>query len=238
MAACGVEPSPRPPAAGAWDPAGANALANGPPAGAAAPTVADVHNEPAGMHCPAGGLRLSSGPDINRNGVLDPNEVTSLKYVCNGAAGTSGRDGQNSLIVASDVPLGSTACPTGGKAFAIGLDANRNGTLDSGEIKSTQYVCNGAAGAMGPEGTAGMSSLVSVIPQDIGSPFCAFGGQRGRQRLDTTAACVRRPGSGPRPHPGPAGRRSARTPPVGWSRWRAAWPSPQSKSRRSSCPRR
>jgi hypothetical protein len=37
--------------------------------------------------CPTGGITVQSGIDTNGNGVLDPSEVTSTQYVCNGAAG-------------------------------------------------------------------------------------------------------------------------------------------------------
>ncbi len=35
--------------------------------------------------CPNGGITVQSGIDTNGNGVLDPSEVTSTQYVCNGA---------------------------------------------------------------------------------------------------------------------------------------------------------
>src|SRR5215468_12767177 len=38
--------------------------------------VFDARTEPPGSHCPAGGIALLSGPDRNRNDVLDPGEVT------------------------------------------------------------------------------------------------------------------------------------------------------------------
>jgi MYXO-CTERM domain-containing protein len=50
-------------------------------------------------------------------------------------------------------------CPTGGVAIYVGLDngdngANAdNGTLEEGEVDSTNYVCNGDEGPEGPGGT-------------------------------------------------------------------------------------
>ncbi|MGW8284081.1 MAG: DUF7151 family protein, partial [Candidatus Deferrimicrobiaceae bacterium] len=38
-------------------------------------------------NCPSGGSKIETGLDTNRNGILDPSEVTSTSYVCN-AAGT------------------------------------------------------------------------------------------------------------------------------------------------------
>ncbi len=43
--------------------------------------------------CPNGGITVQSGIDTNGNGVLDPSEVTSTQYVCNGTAGTNGTNG-------------------------------------------------------------------------------------------------------------------------------------------------
>ena len=61
----------------------------------------------AGTACPAGGVTIKFGLDTNRNGTLDPSEVTSTANLCNGATGatgparchgrtgTAGRDGCN-----------------------------------------------------------------------------------------------------------------------------------------------
>ena len=42
--------------------------------------------EPAGPNCFAGGIKVVSGVDANRNGVLEDNEIQNVKYVCNGTA--------------------------------------------------------------------------------------------------------------------------------------------------------
>ena len=43
-----------------------------------------VSHETAGGHCASGGLKVTTGPDANANGSLDPAEVASTDYVCNG----------------------------------------------------------------------------------------------------------------------------------------------------------
>ena len=48
----------------------------------AAPNLVDVIAEPPGANCTLGGQAIESGADLNGNGVLDPSEVTSIKYVC------------------------------------------------------------------------------------------------------------------------------------------------------------
>lgn len=50
------------------------------------PTLTKTINEPAGSNCSQGGQRIESGPDINRNGVLESTEVNSISYRCNGDA--------------------------------------------------------------------------------------------------------------------------------------------------------
>ena len=42
--------------------------------------------EPAGPNCLFGGVKVASGVDANRNGVLEDNEIQNVKYVCNGTA--------------------------------------------------------------------------------------------------------------------------------------------------------
>jgi hypothetical protein len=44
--------------------------------------------EAAGLNCPAGGLRINHGLDLNSNTILDNSEVESSDYICNGISGT------------------------------------------------------------------------------------------------------------------------------------------------------
>lgn len=48
-------------------------------------SLVSIVNESAGANCTYGGQKISSGLDANNNGTLDPSEVASTKYVCNGA---------------------------------------------------------------------------------------------------------------------------------------------------------
>lgn len=112
--------------------------------------------EPAGSHCASGGIKLITGVDKNRNGSLDEdadpelNEITSVEYICNGAAGLDGADGADgldSLIESAIEPAGAN-CVDGGLKVTTGLDKNRNGVLDAdgnpevNEVASTRYLCN------------------------------------------------------------------------------------------------
>jgi len=107
---------------------------------------------PAGdADCPNGGILVESGIDENGNGQLDDNEVDKTEKVCNGQDGSDGQNGSNglnSLVAFSDEPAGSN-CPYGGMRVDSGLDDNGNGTLDSGEIDQTGFVCSHIAGEIG-----------------------------------------------------------------------------------------
>ena len=64
-----------------------------------------VTSEPTGTaHCAAGGLKVLSGPDANRNGVLDAGEAAFTEYLCNGTPGASSAAG----ITVAVVPPGVT----------------------------------------------------------------------------------------------------------------------------------
>ena len=74
-----------------------------------------------------------------------------------GADGSSGDDGStglNSLINTTLEPVGSN-CSFGGIKIESGLDSDASGTLDSGEVTQTQYICNGNDGADGEDGADG-----------------------------------------------------------------------------------
>ena len=63
-------------------------------------------------------------------------------------------------------------CTGGGSRIGAGFDVNANGLLESAEVTSTQYVCNGADGAAGAAGVAGLTTLVqmSIEPAGINCP--------------------------------------------------------------------
>ncbi len=128
-------------------------LCNGAPGEDGLMALVAMEDEPAGANCPAGGLRIRSGHDANRNGTLDGDEVAVTDYLCNGQngpagpAGPAGADGRNSLVTMTPEPAGSN-CASGGLRIESGLDTNGNGNLDTGEITQTGYICNGSDGSM------------------------------------------------------------------------------------------
>ncbi|WP_224249812.1 DUF7151 family protein [Hyalangium gracile] len=132
--------------------------------------------EPPGPHCVNGGIRVKSGLDTNNNRNLDDGEVTSTAYVCNGSTG-----GETSrALVRLDPEQAGANCAQGGTRVSSGLDGNGNGTLDSGEVTSTSYICNGA-----PGNSTGAQALVRTVPEPVGSN-CAQGGTRVQSGLDTS----------------------------------------------------
>ena len=94
-----------------------------------------VSNEASGLNCVAGGTRIDTGIDKNKNGILDTEEIQSTVYVCNG------NNGLNNLINFTIEPAGAN-CANGGFKIDTGLDLNKDGLLNPGEITKTVYQCN------------------------------------------------------------------------------------------------
>ena len=105
-------------------------------------------SEAPGANCPMGGSRIDAGVDADGNGVLDPSEVTSTQYACNGSGGTTGAAGAagTSLLIETSSEAAGANCAVGGQKIRAGYDSNGNGVLDAAEVASTGYVCNGASG--------------------------------------------------------------------------------------------
>lgn len=111
-----------------------------------APSLVATSNEAPGANCAAGGTKIEAGPDEDSDGVLDPEEVTSTSFVCDGGGG------HDSLVTTTEEPAGAN-CPFGGTKIETGLDVDDDGTLDPEEVNaaSTSFVCNIAPnGALSP----------------------------------------------------------------------------------------
>lgn len=112
----------------------------------------DVLTEPAGANCAAGGLRIVSGTDSDRDGTLAGNEIASTTYVCDGA------EGRSALLRLSVLAAGDANCPNGGTQIESGVDDGAggatagDGVLAASEVDATAYVCTGAAGPAGSGG--------------------------------------------------------------------------------------
>ena len=144
--------------------------------------------------CPNGGILVETGIDENANGVLDSSEVDSSQKVCNGLNGSAGSNGVNgsngsdglgSLVALTDEPAGGN-CEFGGTRVDSGVDDNANNILDSGEIDSSQFVCNGQPGVNGANGADGSDGLVSLLAMndEPAGINCEFGGTRIESGID------------------------------------------------------
>lgn len=86
--------------------------------------------------CAADGQKISTGPDDNANGSLEPEEVDEVSFVCNGMSAAP----IQALITTKPEPPGVN-CAIGGTRIDSGLDTNGNGVLDDAERTSSSYVC-------------------------------------------------------------------------------------------------
>jgi len=84
-----------------------------------------------------------------------------------GPQGPAGNDGATALIATSTEPAG-TNCANGGVKIEAGVDDNGNGQLDSNEVDSTQYICDGGSSV------TTMLTSYSTPPTSMG---CDVGGR-------------------------------------------------------------
>lgn len=122
--------------------------------------------------CEEGGADIFIGNDLNSNGILEENEVTSTTRLCHGKTGLSGPQGATgpnggngipSLVNTSVLNYGNDSCFYGGLLIESGLDLNNNGTLEENEVTGQDFVCNGAIGTNGLNGNEGYSALVEQV---------------------------------------------------------------------------
>ena len=119
--------------------------------------------------CSEGGADIFIGNDDNSNGILDESEITSTTRICHGkeglsgpqgAPGPNGEIGRNSMINTTEIENGNITCNFGGLLIQTGIDNNSNGILDSTEIQTEQYLCDGQIGVNGLDGSQGAPALV------------------------------------------------------------------------------
>jgi hypothetical protein len=84
-----------------------------------------------------------------------------------------GADGLISLLKITAENPGQN-CATGGTKIDTGIDKNKNNTLDTDEIQSTAYICNGSSG---------LNNLIRITDEPAGAN-CANGGYKIDSGLD------------------------------------------------------
>ena len=117
--------------------------------------------------CTEGGAEIYIGNDLNSNGHLDENEVTSSTKVCHGKEGLSGPQGSpgntiqppSSRLEIEQLEVGNITCPTGGILILSGIDADGNDQLTQDEIASSEAVCDGLVGSNGSNGLLGNNGI-------------------------------------------------------------------------------
>ncbi|MDP1827909.1 MAG: choice-of-anchor Q domain-containing protein [Archangium sp.] len=117
--------------------------------------------------CPAGGVKVESGRDDDRDGTLQPAEVDATSYACNGEPGAAAANGRSSLSKLTVLAVGDTHCAFGGAQLDVGLDDDGDGGLAATEIDSTAYLCTSAPGR---------SALTKLTVLAAGDTHCAAGG--------------------------------------------------------------
>lgn len=85
-------------------------------------------------NCAFGGVRIATGMDEDKDGILSEDEITEEQFVCENA---------NSLILVTPEDAGEN-CANGGLKVETGMDANQDGILGEDEIDEVQYICTSA----------------------------------------------------------------------------------------------
>ncbi len=156
----------------------------------AAAALVSVSLEPAGANCADGGQRIDigfdtgSGGETAGDGVLGAGEISRSSYVCNGATGATGTQGErgfSSLVRIFAEPVGVN-CLAAGQRIQTGLDNGdggetpSDGLLGAGEVDDTSYVCNGE------DGLDAFTALARTVTATVAE--CANGGSRIEIGLD------------------------------------------------------
>ncbi|MCB2385884.1 DUF7151 family protein [Thalassolituus alkanivorans] len=117
--------------------------------------------EPAGDNCPAGGVKIETGTDDNKDGLLGDDEISSSAYVCNGEAG--GSFSVANVRLATSFAAGDASCSGQFQVFELFNDVNGNTLLDDGERLSSDKVC--------------LQSVQVVSLSDASETVCPAGGK-------------------------------------------------------------
>lgn len=144
-----------------------------------------------GDECYQGGTELQAGIDVNKNDILDLDEVSTSSIVCNGLQGSSGSSGlpgtngispAPSMAITAQLPIGDEECLQGGVVISTGIDEDFSDALDEEEVVSRHVICNGTNGLpgmngqQGIEGNSGVNGSSALIERhDAPSYLCAEG---------------------------------------------------------------
>lgn len=121
-------------------------------------------DEPTGSNCSMGGVKITSGIDLNSDGVLDEAEVNSTRYVCNGQS--SELDKQ---IVIPFGPNGMSAedDPTIHRTYIVQFNAHDFPNVDS--ISYVLYEISTRTSSFGEAGAATFKLYDMTNSQYVGN---------------------------------------------------------------------
>lgn len=106
--------------------------------------LVSLANEPAGANCAQGGTRVSSGADLNGNGVLDAIEVDATRYVCDGEDGVDGTGAGSPAEVYSTYDPGSINTTSTASITVDSISFTASGAGTAYVVASTDVYCSTA----------------------------------------------------------------------------------------------
>ena len=112
--------------------------------------------------CYFGGTQIDSGVDLNRDGVLSEDEITSTQFVC------AVHINENLTLVEHSLENPGENCEWGGIRIETGYDLSGDGVLDPDEVEYDGYICNQVVLV------AGKNSLIEL--EQASSSQCPGGG--------------------------------------------------------------
>ncbi len=138
--------------------------------------------EPAGTNCVYGGTKVTSGVDVNANGILDPSEVSATSYACNGTPYAvvpvvppgCGTQPLPTLTASFDSPAGPGGVAYRGDAVIFKVAQFTNPNTCSSVTVANNYIWTLVSKPLGS--TATLSSTTAATPTLI--PDIAGGSYR------------------------------------------------------------
>jgi hypothetical protein len=122
-----------------------------------------AETEPVGTHCSVAGTAVSAGLDLNGNGVLDDDEVSTVQYQC----GTK----LAALMARSIAEAAGAHCAFGGTRVEVGTDRDFDGTLSDHEVEQSLWVCTPR-----PAGPVLVRKTLGTVPNCRGTGFLVSAG--------------------------------------------------------------
>ncbi len=119
--------------------------------------------------CPDGGIEIHTGIDVNKNGVLDQDEIDNSQELCH--ANT------DRILTEVDALAPESECQYGGNRLRIGYDANANGIIDNNELAQTNLFCAQAPNTV-------LALLLYASDQEPAGENCSGGGTRIESGID------------------------------------------------------